>query len=84
MQEHLAAQLATDQTILDLLAYIADQRVRVDAARCMLERTDDGIGRIARRCGHGTVETFHRSFRRLTGVTPGEYRDRFRARPAPH
>lgn len=117
---HLAAQRASDQTILDLLAYIADhpnadlrvgalaekvgmaprsfqrlftrevrtspgvyvERVRVDAARRMLERTDDGIARIARRCGYGTVETFHRSFRRLTGVTPGEYRDRFRADPA--
>lgn len=113
---HLAAQRASDQTILDLLAHIADhpdadlsvtalahhvgmaprsfqrlftrevgtspgayvERVRIDAARRLLERTDDGLGRIARTCGYTTVETFHRSFRRLVGVTPGDYRDRFR------
>lgn len=114
---HLAAQRATDGTILDLLAHIADhpgsdlrvtaladhvgmaprsfqrlfsrevgtspgsyvERVRIDAARRLLERTDDGIARVARQCGYPTVETFHRAFRRLTGLTPGEYRERFRA-----
>lgn len=114
---HLAAQRASDQTILDLLAYIADhpdadlsvtaladhvgmasrsfqrlftrevgtspgsyvERVRIDAARRQLERTDDGLARVARLCGYATTETFHRSFRRLVGVTPGDYRDRFRS-----
>lgn len=114
---HLAAQRASDQTILDLLAHIADhpdadlsvtaladhvgmasrsfqrlftrevgtspgayvERVRIDAARRLLERTDDGLGRVARQCGYTTVETFHRSFRRLVGVTPADYRDRFRS-----
>lgn len=113
---HLAAQRATDQTIVDLLAHIADhpaadlsvtalaervgmaprslqrlfvrevgtspgdyvERVRIDVARRMLERTDDGLVRVARQCGYSGVETFHRAFRRRMGVTPGEYRDRFR------
>ncbi len=112
---HLAAQRASDQTILDLLAHIADhpgadlsvtgladhvgmaprsfqrlftrevgtspgayvEQVRIDAARRLLERTDDSLARIARQCGYSNVETFHRSFRRLIGVTPGEYRGRF-------
>lgn len=120
---HLAGQRASDETILDLLAYIADnpeadltisalaehvgmsprsfqrlftrevgtspgayvERVRVDAARRLLERTDDGLVRISRRCGYASVETLHRSFRRLVGVTPGQYRDRFRSpRIQPH
>lgn len=54
------------------------ERVRIDTARRLLERGDDGLGRISRRCGFATVETFHRSFRRVMGVTPADYRDRFR------
>ena len=117
---HLAVEQASDQTINDLLAYIADhpdgdlsvaaladrvglahrsfqrlftrevgvspgsyvERVRIDTARRMLERTDDGMARVSRRCGYANVETFHRSFQRVVGVTPGEYRNRFREAPA--
>lgn len=117
---HLAAERASDQTINDLLAFIADhpeedlsvaalanrvgmaersfqrlfrrevgtspgsyvERVRIDVARRLLERTDDGVARIARRCGYSAVETFHRSFLRVVGVPPGEYRNRFRERGA--
>lgn len=61
-------------------AYV--ERVRIDAARRLLERTDDGLARVARRCGYPTVATFHRAFRRVVGVTPGEYRERFGLVPA--
>ena len=54
------------------------ERVRIDATRRMLERTDDGLGRVARQCGYAGVETFLRALRRRMGVTNGEYRDRFR------
>jgi transcriptional regulator GlxA family with amidase domain len=53
------------------------ERVRVEAARHLLESSDSGLDAIARRCGFGTVETFHRSFKRRTGITPGEHRARF-------
>jgi transcriptional regulator GlxA family with amidase domain len=53
------------------------ERTRVEAARRMLEQTDEGLSSIAHRCGFGTVETLHRAFRRLVGLTPGEYRERF-------
>jgi transcriptional regulator GlxA family with amidase domain len=56
------------------------ERVRVEAARGLLERDAAGLDAIARRCGFGTVETFHRSFKRRTGITPGEHRARFAAR----
>lgn len=53
------------------------EATRIDAARRLLETTDLGLKTIARECGFGTVETFHRSIKRVLRVTPGEYRDRF-------
>ncbi|MGV9378773.1 hypothetical protein ACWDRB_23345 [Nonomuraea sp. NPDC003707] len=33
---------------------------------------------VARRCGFGTAETLRRTFQRLVGIAPSDYRDRFR------
>ncbi len=55
------------------------ERCRIDAGRRLLESTNDGLSAIARRCGFTSPETFLRSFRRLVGVTPTEYRQRFAA-----
>jgi transcriptional regulator GlxA family with amidase domain len=54
------------------------EAVRVETARRLLESTPDGLDRIARVAGFGTVATMHRAFRRTIRVTPGEYRARFR------
>lgn len=54
------------------------ERVRVDAARRLLEDTDDTVARVARRCGFGTAETMRRAFVRRVGVAPDHYRRRFR------
>jgi transcriptional regulator GlxA family with amidase domain len=56
------------------------ESVRVETAQRLLETTPDGLDRIARAAGFGTVATMHRAFRRAVGVTPGEYRSRFRSR----
>jgi transcriptional regulator GlxA family with amidase domain len=53
--------------------------VRVERARQLLETTASETASIASACGFGTVETLRRAFRRRLGVSPGEYRDRFRA-----
>ncbi|RSM56847.1 GlxA family transcriptional regulator [Kibdelosporangium aridum] len=52
-------------------------RVRLEAARRLLEDTTAGITRIARDCGYGTPETMRRAFIRALGVSPAEYRRRF-------
>jgi transcriptional regulator GlxA family with amidase domain len=53
------------------------ERARVDAARARLENSKDGLSAIARRCGFASQETFVRTFRRVVGVSPTEYRRRF-------
>jgi transcriptional regulator GlxA family with amidase domain len=62
------------------------EQVRLEAARRLLETEDSGLAAVARRCGFGTDETLRRAFRRRLGVSPDEYRRRFRTadhRPAP-
>jgi transcriptional regulator GlxA family with amidase domain len=55
--------------------------VRIEAARRALETTTDTVDAIADRCGFGTAETMRRSFTRRLGVSPDQYRQRFRSHP---
>jgi transcriptional regulator GlxA family with amidase domain len=57
-------------------------RVRLEAARRRMEDTADGVEETARRCGYGTPEAMRRAFVRALGVSPAEYRRRFRPAPA--
>jgi transcriptional regulator GlxA family with amidase domain len=52
--------------------------VRVESARRALETSDDTVDTIAARCGFGTAETMRRAFARRLGVSPDQYRQRFR------
>jgi transcriptional regulator GlxA family with amidase domain len=52
---------------------------RVDLAKGLLETTLASTEAVAAECGFGTVETLRRAFRRRVGVSPGQYRERFRA-----
>lgn len=53
------------------------EAARVEAACRLLETTGDGLERIARQCGFGTLRTLQRSFQRLLAVSPNDYRERF-------
>jgi transcriptional regulator GlxA family with amidase domain len=57
-------------------------RVRLETARRRMEDTADGVEETARRCGYGTPEAMRRAFVRALGVSPAEYRRRFRPVPA--
>src|SRR5580700_843736 len=59
-------------------------RVRLETARRRMEDTADGVEETARRCGYGTPEAMRRAFVRALGVSPAEYRRRFRLVPAHH
>jgi transcriptional regulator GlxA family with amidase domain len=52
-------------------------RVRVEAARTLLESCDAGVEAVARRCGFGSDETMRRVFLQVLGITPTAYRQRF-------
>lgn len=51
---------------------------RLEAARRKLEENNLNISQVARRCGFGTQETMRRSFVSELGVSPSDYRERFR------
>lgn len=55
------------------------ERLRVDAARQLLEAPETDHGEVARRCGFGGVNGMRRAFLRVLKVTPSDYRERFRA-----
>jgi transcriptional regulator GlxA family with amidase domain len=57
------------------------QRVRVERARELLENSTEGFDQIAWRLGYEDPGAFRRVFRRVMGISPGEYRRRFRVRP---
>ena len=51
---------------------------RVNHAKRLLEKNKDwNIATIAAECGFEAVNTFNREFKRLTGITPGEYKKPF-------
>ncbi|MBE3013045.1 DJ-1/PfpI family protein [Microbispora sp. NEAU-D428] len=57
-------------------AYV--EAARTEAARRLLESTDEPLERVAAAAGLGSVETLHRVFRRRLSTTPAAYRRRFR------
>jgi transcriptional regulator GlxA family with amidase domain len=66
----------THEVGLPPAAYI--ERVRIEAAQRALAERNDPVEAIARHCGFGTAETLRRTFHRLVGIAPSEYRARFR------
>ena len=58
------------------------QQLRLEAARRRLEESEASAEQIASACGFGTAETMRRTFLNALGVSPTEYRRRFRASPS--
>jgi len=54
-------------------------RLRIEEAKQLLESTGTATDEIARQVGYRDPTFFRRLFKRNTGVTPGRYRQRFRA-----
>jgi transcriptional regulator GlxA family with amidase domain len=54
------------------------EAARVEAARGLLEDAANSPKQVAARCGFADVNVLRRAFQRHLGVTPAEYRKRFR------
>jgi transcriptional regulator GlxA family with amidase domain len=50
-------------------------QMRVEAARRLLERTDNGLKQVASATGFGGADVMRRAFVRLLGITPRRYRE---------
>jgi transcriptional regulator GlxA family with amidase domain len=50
-------------------------QTRVEAARRLLERTDNGLKQVASAAGFGGVDVMRRAFVRMLGITPRRYRE---------
>lgn len=62
------------------VAYL--QRLRVEEAKRLLERTDAPVDDICLRVGYDEAAAFRRVFKRVTGLTPAAYRRKFQLAPA--
>ena len=56
-------------------AYV--QALRIEAAKALLDRDDRPIQAISSEIGYDDVAFFRQLFKRITGMTPGEYRASF-------
>jgi transcriptional regulator GlxA family with amidase domain len=70
----------TQATGMPPLDYV--QRLRVELAKRRLEQSDTAIEDIAWASGYQDPASFRKLFRRITGVSPGIYRRRYRV-PGP-
>jgi transcriptional regulator GlxA family with amidase domain len=66
---------ATDNTPIEYL-----QRVRVEAAKKVLENEDCSLDEVMDRVGYEDIKTFRLVFKRLTGLSPRDYRKRYSRR----
>ncbi|HEX6582273.1 MAG TPA: GlxA family transcriptional regulator [Thermoleophilaceae bacterium] len=80
MSERNFARAFRRETGMTPGAYV--EAARVESARIALETGDLPVDNVARQSGFGTVETMRRAFRRRVGVSPVDYRTRFRRQAA--
>lgn len=59
-----------------VLAFV--ESVRREHAKHLLKATRAPVDQVATSCGFGTPQTLRRVFARCLGVSPVQYRDRFR------
>lgn len=63
-----------------LIAYL--QKTRIEAAKRLLEQTNLSILEIMLDSGYNDLKTFRQLFKKSSGMTPKDYRDKFRPKAA--
>lgn len=75
LSERQLSRLFQQRVQLSPAAYV--ERARIEAAQRLLVGTDWPQKRVASSTGYHCTETFLRSFVRITGITPAQFRERF-------
>ena len=65
-------EMATGNTPLEYL-----QRVRIEAAKKLLENSHDGIEQIALKCGYDDIGFFRKIFKRHVAINPKDYQKKY-------
>ena len=65
--------LFVSYTGVNFKAYL--DTMRINQAAKLLKNTSERITLIAMKCGYDNIRTFNSAFKRITGVTPREYRN---------
>lgn len=60
------------------IAYL--QNIRIETAKTLLEQTDQSISEIISGTGYGDPKSFRKVFLKLVGITPLEYREKFKVK----
>jgi len=68
-------QAATGVSVIEYL-----QSCRMANAKQMLAETDSSIGQIVEKCGFSDNSNFSRTFKKLTGLSPSDFRKKYKAR----
>lgn len=63
-----------DETGVNITDYI--NTIRISEAKTLLAHTDRSINSIASDLGYNNSQSFFRTFKKLEGITPGEYREK--------
>jgi AraC-like DNA-binding protein len=58
--------------------------LRLSYAQAMLLRDNDNVLRVAMESGFGSLSAFNKSFRKIAGMSPSDFRREARFRPALH
>lgn len=66
---------ATSNTVAEYV-----QRVRIEAAKLSLESSPDNVSEVMYAVGYADAKAFRTLFKRLTGLSPLAYRDKYRRR----
>lgn len=68
---------ATGNTLIGYL-----QKTRIEAAKKLLEQTNQSIIEVMYSSGYNDLKTFRQLFKKSAGMTPKDYRDKFKAKAA--
>lgn len=64
---------ATSNTVNEYI-----QRVKMEAAKMSLESTRDNVNEVMYKVGYNDTKAFRTTFKRITGLSPVEYRNKYR------